>query len=186
MAGHRPPIEPTEGSWIAGGAVRRWFNDGESLQDVDVFAPTLGSLDAFRKERLSGFDESQKTTNAITYWNGKIKVQLITGRLFPTVEACLDAFDFTICQFAWTKAGIYTTEEAIISTLRRHLSVHRITKEFALDSMRRAFKYQRKGFEPCLGTIRDIAIVIRTLDEEELKNQIELSPAGGKRFVRFD
>ena len=52
--------------------------------------------------------------------------------------------------------------------------------------MRRAFKYQRKGFEPCLGTIRDIAEVIRTLNEEELKAQVELSPAGGKRFVRFD
>jgi len=57
---------------------------------------------------------------------------------------------------------------------------------FAADSLRRAFKYQTKGFTPCAGTIRDLATAFTTITREQIQAQVEMSPNGGKRLVRFD
>jgi hypothetical protein len=53
-------------------------------------------------------------------------------------------------------------------------------------AVRRSFKYQTKGFFPCAGTMRSLAEAIRSLTDDEIKKQVEMSPAGGQRIVRFD
>lgn len=184
MRGIIPPLKPSHGCWIAGGAVRRWFAGEETLSDVDVFAPAEANLTQLISE-VKNITKLDSTKNADTYASGNNRIQLIKHyRLTP--ELLVQSFDFNICQFVWSENGIYATQEAVIGTLRKHLAIATITKEFAIDSLRRAFKYQRKGYLPCNGTIRDISNVIATLTKEEIETQVVMSPHGGNRIVRFD
>lgn len=184
MRGSIPPVKPAAGCFIAGGAVRRWFTGLEKLSDVDIFAPSKETLSAFLAT-IDGAEKVDETKNADTYLLKDTRIQLIK-HYRPTVELLLNSFDFNVCQFAWDEKGIWATPEAAIGTLRGQLSVAQITPEFAMDSMRRAFKYQDKGFKPCDGTIRDISNIVATLNREQIESQIVISPHGGRRIVRFD
>ena len=183
MAGPRPPIEPSHGCFIAGGAIRRWFAGKEELSDVDVFGPSEKHLKDFLASKKSELLFSTK--NADTYLIEGVNVQLIKY-YHPTIEKLLAEFDFNVCQFGWSEDGIFATEDAVIGLLRGHLSVGKIQEGFEVDSLRRAFKYQSKGFQPCLGTIQKIANSFVEITAEEIAAQIEMSPKGGKRGVRFD
>lgn len=187
MRGPVPPIAPANGCWICGGAVRRWFKGEENLSDVDVFSDKIENLEAFIETLKEDHTVrlALETPHADTYLVGNVKVQIIKIHQ-PDPVKLIESFDYNVCQFAWTETGIIASREAVIGTLRGHLSVGVINKAFAVDSLRRAFKYTDKGYKPCLGTIRDIANSLRELTEEEVKKQVEMSPGGGIRFVRFD
>ena len=183
MLGEKPPIEPSAGCIVAGGSVRRWFSGSEKLSDVDVFAPSASHHAEFMGGKTA--DLIVETKHAATFNCSGVRLQLIKFYQ-PNLAALFESFDFNVCQFAWTEDGIFATEDAVIGVLRGHLSVVKLSKEFAIDSLRRAFKYQKKGFEPCAGTLRDIAKNFRELTEEQINAQVEISPGGGKRIVRFD
>lgn len=183
MRGPIPPIPPKHGCWIAGGAVRRWFLGTEKLSDIDVFAPSAQCFEKFIAEHDADLVDSHK--HADTYEIDGVKVQCIKFH-HPTPEALVQNFDFNICQFVWTEVGAFATANAIIGALRGHLAVEKINPEFAVDSLRRAFKYQRRGFTPCAGTLRDIANSFLELTKEQIENQVSISPKGGRRIVRID
>ena len=98
----------------------------------------------------------------------------------------LDGFDFNVCQFAWDGSKVFATMEAIVGALRGHLAVNKLQPGFEMDSFRRAFKYQRRGFLPCAGTMLTLATALQSLTPEKIKEQVEMSPGGGKRFIHFD
>lgn len=184
--GQRPIVSPTKDVWIAGGAIRQWFNDGELVTDIDVFGKNQESLDNFISEKLWAAKKISEQNHLSSFsLNGQL-IQVIKYDYYDSVHNLLDSFDFTVCQFAWDGKTVYSTEAAIVSVLRKHLRVHQITKELAADSLRRAFKYQRKGYIPCLGTLKDIALSFQNLTEEQIKEQITISPGGGTRFVGVD
>lgn len=184
--GQRPIVSPTKDVWIAGGAIRQWFNDGELMTDIDVFGKNQESLDNFISEKLWAAEKISEQNHLSSFsLNGQL-IQVIKYDYYDSVHNLLDSFDFTVCQFAWDGKTVYSTEAAIVSVLRKHLRVHQITKELAADSLRRAFKYQRKGYIPCLGTLKDIALSFQNLTEEQIKEQITISPGGGTRFVGVD
>lgn len=184
--GQRPIVSPTKDVWIAGGAIRQWFNDGELMTDIDVFGKNQESLDNFISEKLWAAEKISEQNHLSSFsLNGQL-VQVIKYDYYDSIHNLLDSFDFTVCQFAWDGKTVYSTEAAIVSVLRKHLRVHQITKELAADSLRRAFKYQRKGYIPCLGTLKDIALSFQNLTEEQIKEQITISPGGGTRFVGVD
>lgn len=186
LKGQKPNIELTKGVWVAGGAVRQWFLGNENPSDIDVFSSSKELLDQFAKEKLANCKIISESAQQKTYEKDDQWIQLIYGRLFPNINETFDNFDYTLCQFAWDGEEVYGTLEAVISVLTKHLAIHKITKEFATDSLRRAFKYHSKGYEPCLGTIRDLALSFQNLTAEEINNSIEISPGGGRRGVRFD
>lgn len=184
--GQRPIVSPTKDVWIAGGAIRQWFNDGELVTDIDVFGKNQESLDNFVSEKLWAAKKISEQDHLSSFsLNGQL-IQVIKYDYYDSIHNLLDSFDFTVCQFAWDGKTVYSTEAAIVSVLRKHLRVHQITKELAADSLRRAFKYQRKGYIPCLGTLKDIALSFQNLTEEQIKEQITISPGGGTRFVGVD
>lgn len=184
--GQRPIVSPTKDVWIAGGAIRQWFNDGELMTDIDVFGKNQESLDNFISEKLWAAKKISEQNHLSSFsLNGQL-IQVIKYNYYDSIHNLLDSFDFTVCQFAWDGKTVYSTEAAIVSVLRKRLRVHQITKELAADSLRRAFKYQRKGYIPCLGTLKDIALSFQNLTEEEIKQQITISPGGGTRFVGVD
>lgn len=199
MRGKIPEFPFPRNGWVAGGAVRGWFTGAETLSDVDVFFPDSESLASYVKllENAAPFDfdknkpievfkRVQTTPNAITLSNGTFPIQCIHAKFYPDIAALLDSFDFTVCQFAWDGTTVYTTGDALISVLRDHLGVHVITKEGAVDSLRRAFKYCKKGFHPCNGSLLKIADSLRGLTEQEIRDAVTISPNGGRVILRFD
>lgn len=184
--GKKPLITPTEGIWIAGGAIRQWFNGNEAPSDIDIFGFSEEKLKAFEETTFKGFKKLVENAQLSSYsYHGQL-VQVIKYDFYNNVADLLDSFDFSVCQFAWDGAEVYATQSAVISVLRKHLRVHKISKELAADSLRRAFKYQRKGYEPCLGTIRDLALSFQSLTESQIQEQISISPGGGLRTVGVD
>lgn len=173
--------------WIAGGAIRRWFVGGERLSDIDVFFKNEKSMqDYIGLLTGQGAQKLSEHKNVITYSYHDYLIQCIRIKYYEKVEDLLDSFDFTVCQFAYDGFKVFSTPEAIISVTRKHLGMHGISKEFAVDSLRRAFKYAKKGYYPCNGTIQKLADSLRGLTAEEVKNAVEISPGGGKRLIRMD
>lgn len=187
MLGEKPSLPAPEKGWIAGGAIRRWFTGNEKLSDIDLFFQTEEAFNAYLLILINnGYVQSAEHKNAVTLTKDKVKVQCIRIKYYPNVDALLDSFDFTLCQFAWDGKNVFTTAQSMVSVLRNHLGVHNITKEYAVDSLRRAFKYAKKGFYPCNGSIMQIANSLRELTVEEIRNAIEISPGGGSRIIRID
>lgn len=169
------------GCWLAGGIVRDSVL-GAKASDADVFGKNSEAWQSFLDANQRG-----KVSRAPKMWSFKaeLPVQIIL-REYASIEACLDSFDYTICQFAFDGEFAWATEAALVDTFRRRLVVHKITKEFALDSLRRAQKYIKKGYTACAGTLADIGRSFRDVSEEELQKQMEYYPSGLVRIVRFD
>jgi hypothetical protein len=199
MKGKAPEIKVPSGFLVAGGAIRRWYSGEKQDSDIDVFHG-----DPDRRKVLATEWESMKISstkmNATYRIAGKI-VQLIeldfpndsynidpdpeAMECYP--EALFDKFDFHHCCWAWDGKHVYTTPEAIMTTERKHLALHHPQNGFEMDTLRRAFKYQRSGFSPCVGTLQDLVGMIRTAPDESLAHQIEYSPGGEKRkIIRYD
>lgn len=186
LLGAKPDLPFPKDGWIAGGAIRGWFSGTEKLVDIDIFFNSEEACNSYSIEVLKRKNLLNANPNAETYsWNGT-RVQCIRRAWYPTKEDLLDSFDFTVCQFVWDGIDVYATPEAIVSVLRNHLGAHNINKEFAVDSLRRAFKYCKRGYHPCNGTIEKIALSLQNLTPEEIRNAVEISPNGGKRIIRID
>jgi hypothetical protein len=187
MKGSRPTLHLPEGIWIAGGAVRSWFDGSEFSRDVDVFATGENPVKEFiKRNRLDSLSPSRDTEQLTEYKRGQQIIQII--RFYRTsLEDVFDHFDFTLCQFGMDNEKAYCTPEALISLSRKHLAVHKIQEGFEFDTMRRSYKYMAKGYKPCLGTMRDIANSFISKTQEQLDTQVSISPGGGSRLhVRWD
>ena len=186
MRGKSPSITLTKNTWVAGGAIRQWFVGNEKKSDIDIFGVNDDALNGFVLANCQGAKLIFSSINAHTYdRNGDI-IQIIRGKHFTSLEQALQSFDFNVCQFGWDGNFIYSTTEAVISVLRGHLGVNSISKELAADSLRRAFKYQKKGYIPCHGTILEICKSFVGLSDEQIESQVALSPSGGKRILGID
>ncbi len=175
-------VKIPNGYVVAGGSVRRWFMGEKQISDFDYF--TIG------KSQESFIDETFKLKyeniiNSTYEKDGRI-IQVIKKE-YNSVEELLNSFDFHHCQFAYDGKKIYTTKLAIISSMRKHLSFNNAIEGFELDTLRRAFKYQRQGYAPCIGTIQRLAEMLSGISKEKIQEMIQMSPSGDKRsIIRFD
>lgn len=185
--GKKPILSPvTDGAWIARGSIRKWFT-GESIKysDIDVF---------FRNEEcMKNYIEMQKfshkvgeTKNSIDYLKDGVKCQMI--KIFnETPFEVVNRFDFKHCQFICFEEGkIHATSDAIICALRQSLMIGSIRPGYELDTLRRAFKYHKQGYTPCIGTLKLLGESFKDITQEVLEEQLTISPGGGQRVVRFD
>lgn len=186
LKGKQPSLMPPNGSWISGGAIRQWFVGNERDSDIDFFSNSEESFQILTKYLVEKCGEpiSSKEHADSYLFKGQL-VQAIKLN-FKDIQTMFDNFDFNVCQFAWDGNKVYSTLFAITSVLRGHLGSVNISKDFSIDSLRRAFKYAKKGYEPCAGTFREIASAFRDLTEEQINSQIVISPGGGIRANRID
>jgi hypothetical protein len=186
MLGQFPFIQVPKDGWVAGGAIRRWFKGEEKLSDVDCFFQNKESLEHYiHVLNGMGFTEINKHQNAISYSNEEYLVQCIIVKFYKDVTELLDSFDFTLCQFAYDGKEIYASSDGIVSVLRNHLGVHKLEGNVT-DSLRRAFKYTKKGYYPCNGTLQKLALALNGTTAQAINDSIEISPNGGRRIVRID
>jgi hypothetical protein len=185
MLGKLPPdiLIPNKRFVLAGGSVRRWFSGEKEDSDFDYFMIGDQKTEEFVP---AYYEKTYENLVNVTYHYKDKTIQIIKLK-YTSIEDLFNHFDFCHCCFAYDGSTIYATEDAIISTLRKHLKVNKILKGFELDSLRRAFKYQKAGYTPCLGTIRDLALSFSQLTETDINKIISISPSGGKRkIIRLD
>lgn len=184
MFGENPNIPLSDGVFLAGGSVRSWFCRDEKVMDYDLFFKSPEKLEAYKKTHLTDVKVLRDEEFLFECTKDGNKIQLIK-RLWPqSVDDLFKRFDFHLCQFAVTSDGIWSTKEAILSVLRKRLSFNNYQIGFEVDTLRRAFKYVKKGYSPCIGCLADLAKIFKDAD---IDKQIEFYPDGKtKRVLRFD
>jgi hypothetical protein len=154
----RLPACTPQGPWLIGGSLRRLL-DKEEPADIDfvfrdeaqfeTFCETVAPLCATPKENR--FNR--------TYQEADFPMRLIQPikiYWYESLEAALDSFDYTICQFGWDGESVLVGPHTREDLSARRLNVHRLTKGRAVSAIRRCFKYQRQGFTPSNTCYHDI------------------------------
>jgi hypothetical protein len=145
--------------WIAGGAVRSLMLNAPITTDVDFFFKTQEAFEAFVSK--FGGEESKRLAATAHHTTFKVqtgetfyKVQAIKIGYYQTVEACLDSFDFTICQLAAHKGKLYVGQYTLWDLGRKRLALHKLT--YGAATVRRLLKYTKQGFTACSGCIASV------------------------------
>ena len=182
--GQKPLFECPEGFIIAGGAIRRWYSGEPQDGDIDLFCSDSEIKQKWMDEKKLYLVYESKLHSTYKIDN---KIIQVIHTEFNTLEELFAKFDFHHCCWAWNNKFIFTTAEALICTERKHLALNNPQPGFEMDTLRRTFKYQRSGYSPCAGTLIALAKMLRNISsDEEVQNQVEISPGGGQRIIRFD
>ena len=165
-----PPVSEN-GPWLAGGALRRMLLKQPLDSDFDFFFSSQEQLDAFlAAAKLKGAQQIRENEHATTLrlpsvnpksigedeftdYLPEIEVQAISIQFYDSLDAVLDSFDFTICQFGYDGVRLVCGDHSLWDLGRRRLVPHRLT--FATASMRRLLKYANQGFTICAGGLSD-------------------------------
>ena len=146
----------TDGPWIVGGSVRRLLDGLPQTSDVDVGFRDAEQLAAFvARLTAAGFKQTGETPEYVGL-SGKIgdatmAVQALRVTFGARPEDVIDAFDFTICQFAFDGTDLVCGDFSLYDLARKRLAIHRIT--YAASTVRRMLKYGRQGYRFCQGTV---------------------------------
>jgi hypothetical protein len=205
----KPPGFGLEIKWpeelfVCGGSVRRYFTGEPQTSDVDMFCVRqIKKEEAEKLLKGLGAQNISSNANAVTGYIKGRPFQIILP-VFGHEEALFDKFDFWHCCWSWNPEmeSLVTTPVTIMCTERKHLSLKSFQQGFELDTLRRAFKYQRQGYTPCNGTLLDLGKMLQSVPQEEkanpfkdlspgppmnpLERQAVMSPGGGHRILRFD
>lgn len=171
--------------FIAGGAIRDSILL-EKRTDIDIFGATKEKLDAFIEANLKDAKEVYTSDRMRTFIKDGNKIQVIYI-YYASIAAALDSFDFTLCQFAYDGKDVYCNPQSLLDIFRKKIVIHKLNKEFAIDSLRRVQKYIKKGYTICNGGWKQFIDTIRDATQEEINNQMDFYPDGKTpRIIHFD
>jgi hypothetical protein len=168
----RLPQVSDVGPWLAGGALRRTLLRQPLESDFDFFFASEGQFDLFckRVKEKGGWQVSSNEHNTtfrmpsvapksvgedeFSPYLPEIEIQAITTQWYDSLEAVLDSFDFTLCQFGYDGKRLVCGDYSLWDLGRKRLVPHKIT--FGTASMRRLLKYTNQGFTICAGGLANI------------------------------
>ena len=158
-----PPVSLTDGPWIAGGAVRKLYQNKpwNLVGDVDIFFKDPTQRREWQTEfyKMHNLVSSVpiclklETPNADTWQIGPdsegslditVKLQFIKKYYADSYTELWDKFDFTVCQFAADKDTIVASDSAITDTANNELVVSNPENSKCLSL--RIVKYFSYGF----------------------------------------
>lgn len=177
--------------WIAGGALRDWFETGQMTEsDVDFFSNSRADLCKTllmlrKKYKFRPYHINKRVIKGwVSIGKNNIKIDLIKI-LFETPEHTIDQFDFTVCCFAVDKNKVTYHQSAPFDLLHKRLVINNLP--FPVSTLQRIQKYLKKGYWICNGGILEIAKAMGSVDfNDPTQNNIEMYPDGTPRFVRID
>lgn len=168
--------------FIAGGCIRDLLSD-MPVKDYDIFCRSIDDvprvLHCFVNAGATITFDTEKFTNL------KFKdmtLQIIKSFTYPGYKEVINSFDFTICQaVVFCKREIddlhekeifvvdfYCHDKFFEDVLTKSLQVSNLP--FPVDSLRRAFRFNEKGYKPCKETIFKLATAIHDMDNEQFDN----------------
>lgn len=142
---------------IVGGGFIRACIAQEHAADVDVFAPDAEAAKAWAQllfaKNPKAFRGVHETDNAFTVIGGTLPIQFIHRWSFPSAEALLESFDFTIACAAvwWNSTARYwmsLADDRFYMDLAAKRLIYRSPKrnEDAGGSMLRVLKFYQRGY----------------------------------------
>lgn len=150
-----------DGAWIGGGAIRRTLIGQALDSDFDFFFRSQEHFDKWLENKPKTMNVVRETKHHVqlegTVGGSKlpIVVQGINFQYFPNgAPTVIDAFDYTITQFALSGVSLYTTDIALWDLGRRKLSINKVT--YPVATMRRMLKYTKQGFTACAGCMQTL------------------------------
>jgi hypothetical protein len=168
----RLPAVKQEGPWVAGGSVRRLISRLPQDSDFDFFFHDEAQFDAFcedmkkrgaTRENESDFNVTFELPAAKAKSLGEdefspagpaLKVQAIRVGLFENLNACIDSFDFSICQCGYDGDDLVFGPWTLFDIANKRLVPGRLS--YGASSLRRLIKYARQGFTICGGGLADM------------------------------
>jgi hypothetical protein len=168
----RLPAVSDVGPWLAGGALRRTLLRQPLDSDFDFFFASEGQFNLFcERIKAAGGWQVSKNEHSTTFrlpsvapksigedefseYQPEIEVQAITTQWYDSLEAVLDSFDFTLCQFGFDGVRLVCGDYSLWDLGRKRLVPHRLT--FGTASMRRLLKYTNQGYTICAGGLSEI------------------------------
>ena len=150
-----------DGPWIAGGALRRTLLRQEPESDFDFFFRDAEQLAAFAAAlEVKGLVKIRETVHHLHYrgvvGDGGVPrdIQCIRFAFYPSAQAVIDSFDYTICQVAFDGQTVTLGDFTLWDLGRKRLAIHKIT--YPVATMRRMIKYTAQGFTACAGCMATI------------------------------
>lgn len=173
-------LDYEKGPWVGGGIVRRILT-GEirEAHDVDVFFKSPEQLGLFspklreiekntinkgewwvaqaQMQRTATETHADRDTSGLCYIRSSshVPLQLVDKMFFPTMEAMLEDFDFTICQMVTDGKTIRYTQEAKRDLDTSQLRIH--ANSSGVRHVSRMLRYISYGFEPEPQVLKAIA-----------------------------
>lgn len=140
--------------WLAGGALRDYFSGVHVKTDYDMFFPSeleFEKAKIYFKIRECEIKWESENGLKIVY---KGNTYDLVKKYFPSPQRTIEAFDFTVSQFAVDFETIYYGESSFIDLAKKQLMINKIT--YPASSLSRAFRYYQKGFGMCKGEMRKL------------------------------
>jgi hypothetical protein len=158
--------------WIAGGALRDWVCHRKSLSDIDCWFPDMQAIHAATEEAKKVWTLTKETAATINWKteNGKW-VQFVKKTFYPSLQATIEAFDFTACCLGVDREGnVLCHQDALGDIALRRLAFNQIL--FPTSTFKRMAKYCEKGFRICPD---QQSILLAALKKELAESTIELA-----------
>jgi len=175
-----------DASIIAGGFLRAFYA-GEKPSDMDVYFRAHEALQGYEGLlEKDGWERTFGTERADSWVKGNHKIQTIK-MIYGTPEEILEEFDFTVCQCALSGDRVYLAETFFEDLAARVLVF--TGSRLPLSSLKRAFKYHRRGYHICDENIvklaEDIAAAVDFGNEESIRQHTEPMDPNGERSIRL-
>lgn len=167
---NRLPSISSDGPWLAGGYIRRTLTNQKLDSDLDFFFRNEEQLKEFALglEDRGATKVKENDKNQMYVLPSKIgvlddekkihlpelNIQLINFRYYDSMDAVLDSFDFTLCQFGFDGQYISMNEFALWDTARKQIVPHKVS--FGVATLRRLIKYTNQGYTACGGCLTEI------------------------------
>lgn len=176
--------------FLAGGAIRAIWNH-EPVNDVDLFAATPFAASGAAHFLRCGIatEKMHITANAFTVKDVTPNVQIVRREYYPTPQAVLDSFDFTICKAViwWDGNAWQSLTDAKFSNdvTQKRLSYCSPARQDPRDSLLRVLKFYARGYSIDARSLAKIVAqtVIQTeggveVRLQDLENGLALNFAG--------
>lgn len=137
---------PFINGWLTGGALRHFLLK-QKILDYDYFFKNEKDFkEAIDKLKKNGAILKENLSKIKTFKINRKEIQLVGEKFFKNEKELLNHCDFTITQFILWKdeENIYSTRKALNDLKKKELIIHKIT--YPLTTLKRAFKYQSRGF----------------------------------------
>lgn len=151
--------------WIAWWALRDYFNGIKIDTDYDMFFPSqedFNEVMVWMEDNWWKVIWESENGKKIRY---KKRTYDLVKKYFPTPQATIDNFDFTVCMMAVNRMNFYHHPTSFIDLAKKQLMVANLT--YPASTMKRVLKYYQKWYKICNEELAKIVIAIRNTPIEE-------------------
>lgn len=174
---------------IAGGCFTQLFL-GNKPNDIDVFFKNENQMNiaVSRIKNNSNFKITFENDYVLNSFKNNQKIQLIKKYFFENPEDILQSFDFTIVKFAYNGEEIFYHDRFFKDLAKKRLVIDKNLMK-PLGTLKRSYKYTKRGFTLCPKAMARLAKNIQELNidwENPDDNQIEFYSDGTPTFLGID